>query len=318
MHTDLHGLVISLREEVGNPLLVVDQDSTDDDWMDGWAAVEEAILGHIERPDGERRPVVAGLGLFRLEGDEVGNLDEVRRLLGLAGIEDASWPLGGGGISGVAVHPDAPRFRFPYARPPGGPPGRDVDLDLPMGFAATCRMLRVLAEWRQAPQSIESIVDRERERIRARLEPLVTRRLAGRAAVVVAEPCRAAGIHDMLRELGMDVPLAILLRRAGVQCRERDALQAAGVEVWTDPDYAAVRERLADAAVRDECDVMVGSGTFNDAAERAGLGIVELGYPFYAEHFTAHEPFMGFDGLLRFADRVGNAVARRQLRRANA
>lgn len=297
IHTDLEGLASSLK--VPNPLVVVDQDSTDDDWIDGWAAVERAVLTLMVDSDSEKRPVITGFCLHRLEGDESGNLTEIKRLLSLVGFQDACWPMDGEGVIHRTIHRESLFYHFPYTLAPNE---GSIRLDLPIGFEATSKMLRQLAS-----EDIEDLIEKERERLRARLLPIVTRRLAGRASVVIAEPCRAFALYRALRELGMDVPWVILLRRRDALCPEKGLLEAAGVDVWMDPDFAEVRDRMC--SNRDYFDVVVGSGAFDDAACSAALPFVELGYPYYYQHFTACTPFMGFDGILRLADRVANAIA---------
>jgi len=59
----------------------------------------------------------------------------------------------------------------------------------------------------------------------------------------------------------------------------------------------------------------VGSGVLRDAAERASLPYVEVTAPHFLEHFAASNPYMGFEGLARLAERLGNAIMQRNHQR---
>lgn len=311
VHTDLQGVAASLAGVVPNPLRVIEQRGTDDDWTEGWSAIHDAVHALVLRDDGDREPVVSGFAMARQEGDEAGNVAEVVRLLEAAGAVGARWPLSGSPVGSLRVHPGAPRIRFPH----GGPAPADlapdpVCTDLPYGYEATARMVRAVGAVFGGADAAERLLEAGRASLRERLEPVVTRCLAGRAAVVIEEPYRAAGLVAALRELSVEVPWAVLLRRRGVPCAVADSLAAGGVEVLRDPEYAEVRERLASDASAGRADVVIGSGAFADAVADAGLPSVETGFPFYIEHFAASMPFMGLEGLPRLADRVANAITR--------
>ncbi len=310
VHTDIEGVVAMLEGEVSNPLVPIDQYSTDEDWIDGFRQVERSILRMVTGEGGSDEPLVSGFFLQRLEGDETGNRQAVDDLWTRAGLPERRWAMAGSPLVDTKRAPEAPLIRFPYSAPAreGGDEENVLRLDLPIGLERTSGVLRAAAERFGEPAGAEAVVEQERDRLKAELMPFVSRVLAGRGAVVAGDPWRAAGLRDALTELGMEVPLAIFLRRPGADNAVREALEASGTEVRVDPDYQELQAELRDASAGGAVDVVVGSGLFRDAAETVGLASVEAGFPHYLEHFASKNPFMGFEGVARLAERVANAI----------
>ncbi len=314
LHTDLPGIAASMSEELSNPLLVIDHSSPDDDWVDGWHSVQEAVLNHIVGPEGTADTVITNYCMHRQEGDEFGNLLEIHRLMNSLEIPDPAWPLAGQPLEGMQkVSQEATRISFGFGEPTREQcrkEGQQLDLTLPIGFEGTSAFLRTLANHYGCRDAAEAIIEEQHKRLGERIINHVTRTLTGRGAVVVGDPQRVHGLCGILRELGMDVPLVVLLRRPDAEIPGRERFEAAGTEILVFPDAQDVARRLASAAKTDCCHVVVGSGIFRDAARAAGLPMVETAMPFRLEHFTASTPWMGFEGMVVLADRLGNAVAR--------
>ena len=313
--TDLEGLAAQLRAEVGAPVICVEREMEDEDWVDGWRRVEAAILRHLPSRRGAARPLVTGYCLFRREGDEVGNLEELERLCAGAGLPMPTWTFDARTAALPAVARRAPRIAFPFSAPDGAAAGggRTIRVGLPLGIRNTRRWLEALGTAFRRVGAVGALVERELGQLEARLTPFVANALAGKGAVVVADPWTAAGLVEAARELGMGVPLALVLRRSDAPDRDLEALRAAGAdEVLVDPEREEAAERLRVLADRQLADVVVGSAVLRDEAERAGLPYVEVSGPSRLEHFAAPAPYLGFRGMLRLAERLGNAVCRRE------
>lgn len=314
IHTDVEGVVASLNGRIAAPVLVVPQAAADDDWIDGWRQVHRALAPLARNPEGgDDRPLASGLFLFRQEGDELGNRYEIDRLLGRIGIATPRWLLGGESLPHAQVSATAGRLEFPYA--PEDPGERRMDLPLPIGFGATTDFLRTAAAGLGNPADAEALVSEQRVLLRTDLLPYVARRLSGRGAAIVADPWRAHGLWAALRELGMDVPLVVVLRKETAPIPGKDEMEAAGTEVAVNPLFPPIQERISAGGASGELDILVGAGLYRDVAEDAGLASIEVSFPYYLEHFAAEEPFMGFDGLRRLAHRMDNAIAQRDYRR---
>ena len=315
IHSDIHGVAASLAGEVENPIVVIGQGSVDDDWVDGWRQTHDALLARLPQEEGDGPPLVTGYGLLRLEGDERGNLDEVHRLWRSGAVGEPVIPFSGMPLGETGpIHAEALRFAFPFAAAPlaGTHP---IRLPLPIGVERTAAFLRILAGTSGREAEVERLITRERERLRARLLRMVSGALRGAGAVVVGDPWRVEAFRDALRELGVDVPLAVVLRRGPGADEHRAALEDERTEVMTDPSLPDVVERLQEGGADGSLDLVVGSGLFADAARDAGLSSVEAAFPYAFEHFAASNPIMGFDGFLRLGERVHNALTARAHRR---
>ena len=311
IHTDIHGVAASLAGEVENPIVVIRQGSVDDDWVDGWRQTHDALLALLPREEGTGPPLVTGFGLLRLEGDEVGNLDEVRSLWRAGGAGEPIIPFTGIPLRELGpLRADALRYAFPYAGTATGE-AEQIQLPLPIGVKRTQEFLRLLAKTSGREDEVERLIERERERLRSQLMCLVSGALRGAGAVVVGDPWRVEALRDALRELGVDVPLAVVLRRGYEAEEHRAALEDGRTELIADPSIHEVVDRLERGGADGSLDVVVGAGLFADAARDAGLCSVEAAFPYAFEHFAAPNPIMGFEGVLRLAERVHNALAAR-------
>ncbi len=317
IHTDVHGVLATMPFEIQSRTTVIGQRSSDDDWIEGWRAMHDALLPVPTDEEADHGPLMTGFCVHRNEGDESGNLDEIQRLLLAIGLKPPQWVLGGNGPRPPRVSTRSLELAFPFGDDPVPPLSGipRVDLPLPIGFANTVAMLESLGQVTGHAQAATELVEREGRELRDRLNLTVSRGLAGRGAMVVADPWRARGLVSCLEELGMDVPMCVLLRRADrlpAWAREGDWTRR---EVLCDPTYDTVRQRMETGANEGLVDVVVGAGMFRDAAEVTGLASVEIGYPSYLEHFLTPAPFMGFQGILHLAQRLDNALGLRRYRR---
>ena len=161
VHTDIEGVVAMLEGEVSNPLVPIDQYSTDEDWIDGFRQVERSILRMVTGEGGSDEPLVSGFFLQRLEGDETGNRQAVDDLWTRAGLPERRWAMAGSPLVDTKRAPEAPLIRFPYSAPAreGGDEENVLRLDLPIGLERTSGVLRAAAERFGEPVDSRQFVD---------------------------------------------------------------------------------------------------------------------------------------------------------------
>lgn len=313
--TDLAGLAEEMSQEFDLALLPVERGIEDEDWIDGWRRVEESLWQWLEADSGSKQLQVRGWCLFRREGDEMGNIAEIAGLLEMLGAENTAWPLRGAGpLPRPPLSRSSPAVFFPYASPQmlERYPGPVARVDLPVGIANTCRLLRTVGRLLGGEDAAEKFIEQRLAGLRNKLQPFVVNILGGRGAVVVADPWLAAGLSATCRELGMGVPLLVVLRRRNAGDVNLPALREVGVQqVLIDPDREDVAEHLQRLASQRLADVVVGAALLRDEAERCGLGYVEISAPHRLEHFAASTPYMGFTGMLYLAQRLANNIAGR-------
>lgn len=325
MGTDLEGIAAELSRETGRAVIAVPRASTDDDWIDGIRQLQGAVLRHLTDPEGSLEPLVTGFCALRLEGDETGNVRELQRLWDATGLPEARWFFVGEPENWRRLSPRAPRLTFPLGSDAvgGGVPGQTVHFSrLPIGVAGTSEFVRRAASLFGREAQGEIVLAAETARLGPLLQPIVANVLSGQGAVVIGDPWTARGLASALRELAIDVPLLVALRRPDANDVGRETLGEEATEVWVDPDHEDLERWLSEQSGRGLCDVVVGSAVARDAAARAGLPYVEVGAPHQLQHFAAPTPYMGFTGMLCLADRLVNATMEasylRDLRRSRA
>lgn len=317
IHTDVEGVLSTMPPRIRDKTVVIGQQSADDDWVEGWRAVQDAFLPALGSQGSGNRPLVTGFCVHRSEGDESGNILELNRLFAVAGLEEPYWLLGGGQGRPEGVTERSLELAFPFGDAPEAPlrSGTRLELPQPLGFKATEAMLATLARHTGREQQVGVFIDETRRSLETALLSTVAKGLSGRGAMVVGDPWRARGLTQALEELGLDVSAVVFLRRQDrLPTWAREGTWARRT-VLCDPPYASVQELMEQGVKEGSLDIVVGAGLFRDAAELEGLASVEIGYPSYLEHFLVPSPFMGFQGILNLAQRLDNALGLRQYRR---
>jgi nitrogenase molybdenum-iron protein alpha/beta subunit len=318
-------LARELRAEWRVPVLVVCGPILESDWLDGYADTLRAMAvealrvrrpGRRARRTGRagRRPAVAVVGnlLARNEFDELANLQELRRLLVLAGLRPTVTWLSGeryracrlpaqlDGIVALPYGEAAARLLGEALRLPVCLPG------LPVGFEGTLAWVRgVATSFGTAGRGLETAEQELGEQVR-RFSWAVARFLAGRRAAVCADPHVGRALVPFLRELGLAVELLALESRHE---DHRGAAEFAGVpEVLVDPSYRPLRDRLSERAGRGELDLVIGNSHRRGLTGERRVPFLELGVPSYQHHAFAPSPYYGFRGATCLAQRIVNLL----------
>lgn len=311
----------------------------DGDEFDGYASVAQAVLAKVDWKRPVKRGQVSVLGYFfdRYEGDHTGNMVQLAGLL--SGVGASLGPVLFSGrtyAEHLEVSTSEVLVTLPYlpegeaavaaeARTQGR---RVVATDLPMGFAGTTRWLKTVgAALRIDPRKVAAYTDKREERARGSLEKMFSRWSRHRVAVF-AEPPLAAGVCAMLLELGMQ-PTLVGLRGKGlggaayfraVLERNGQALPE-GAEVLEDPSLARIQNSVRQLLEQGLVDGIIGSATELNpvrtmdarqprARAESPLGepfVLELGFPCLNYHALQQMPFMGYGGVVSFAQRMIDA-----------
>ena len=308
-------------EQGGAPLVLVDARSLDGDWLDGYARTLDRVAEALPLPEPQPDPLcVALVGhlMDRNEADQRANLAELARLLGGFGVRLASTWLDGSPAAGLAgVHRAGTVVSLPYARAAArrlaarlGAPL--VEADLPLGVVGTCRFVRTVADAVGRRAEAEAFLARELAGLLPELRPLAFRYLAGRSALVNADPHVAAGLAELLAELGIE--LAGLTVTASPELL--DPATVARLQPLSPRYEPPLGPRTSSGQVDDadvDADVLVASTLFPHAPRRATW--LPFGYPNYLRHPTAPRPFLGLAGARVWVDDLVEACLRSDLAR---
>ncbi len=180
---------------------------------------------------------------------------------------------------------------------------------LPLGLSATSQWLRVVGQATGREAAAEALIRDGLDRVVPRLAHPVARVLAGKRAVVCAEPALADGLRCFLGDVGVEVA-SIVYRcrsRAGVEGRLPPDPDRPPVRHW-DPSARSLAAVMAEAARDDPVDLLIGSSWEREAALRAGVPFLEIGFPSVHWRPLVPSPRLGFEGALHLTQRMLQAL----------
>lgn len=210
--------------------------------------------------------------------------------------------------------------RLPYAgmsaRDLGSLTSRQVcELGLPLGLRATSNWLRGVGKGLGvASTQVEALVSSREARVAPRLV-LARRRLGGRRLAILADTPLAVGWVLLAQELGLELPLVVLLDRTlGGEASLRAGVATAGGEVASHtrvvdaPTLLELRDLAGEPGDTSLFDLVVRPDLSLAETPWARLPTLEMGFPAPHKHFVFPLPELGYNGAVALAQRLLDAV----------
>lgn len=324
--TDYERLMREALRGLDKPALLMPRRSAvSGDWLDGYAAVLEALASGLDVRGARRRPenvALVGYLMDRNEGDHRGNVKELERMLRALGLKPVSVWLSGGSYAELR---EARRAGTVVSLPHGRAAGRLlskrlgarlIEAELPFGLEASRRFMERLGREFSREEEARRFVDRELDEVAPRLEWVVPHAFLGRRFAFSGDPHYAAAFAEQIEDLGGRlVGTLVLGGRGGLEPERRRELERRPGTSF-EPLPQEIRETWGRLAAGG-ADLIVGSSfAFRDLD--AGPRRLEFGFPSECTHFLRDEPFLGFQGALAFLSRAANEVVRGLNQRAPA
>ena len=287
------------------------------DWLDGYAAVMEALAGGMDlggaKPEPETAALV-GYMMDRNEGDHHGNLRELERIFAALDLELAAVWLSGRPFQDLLdVRRASKIVSLPYGRKAGkilskrlGVPL--VEAGLPFGLEATRRFVETLGREFGREKQAREFISRELDAVVPKLEWTVPHAFLNRRFAFSGDPHVASCFVEQIEALGGRMAGTIVIGGEYHLAPEQKEMLSRRPGTVFEPLPGDVTEQwglLAEGGV----DLVVGSA-FAFGQVRRGRRWMEFGYPSEDTHFLRDEPFLGFQGALGFLARAANEVAR--------
>jgi nitrogenase molybdenum-iron protein alpha/beta subunit len=295
----------------GSPVTDVPARSFEADWLEGYDLSLDALVRALpERKVKKKKRTVALAGYFldRNERDHAANIEELRRLLGLCGLELTCVFPSGGNFAGLSRALEAevvvslPYGRRAASRLAARSGARLVETGLPMGFKGTARWLeavRLAAGLKgELPPAVKAL---EKQSARAIAPVLET--LAHINIVYAGDPYLFAAFSAFASELGMRVNCALI----DSFIRPLDSARLPG-ELLFSPDIKEAAAAVKNLGGYLKPDLVVGNSFAITEGLTEGLPLTELGFPSYGHHCLSDEPFLGFAGARTLACRLFNSL----------
>jgi len=315
--TDYERLLARARKQTAVPLHLVPSRSLSDDWLGGYKAVLELLAGELELPPPDPRPgqvAMIGYLMDRNEGDHIGNLAELERMLGGLGLELLPPWLCGEPLERLkTVHRASALIALPHGRAAAELLGRRlglpvVDAGLPFGLGRTRRWIETVGQALGCLDRAHEFCEAELARCAPRLERSVSQVFLERSFVFAGDPHYAAPLTELIEELGGTMRALLLTgSRSHLTDEEATALERCPTLRFEprEPEVqAAWRDGLA-----EEADMLLAS-TAGLELLRPRQAWLEWGYPSHFAHALADTPFLGFEGCLHFVSRLAEAMGR--------
>ncbi len=283
-------------QDDGGP--VVDVGPAFGDWVDGYGAALAGLAESIPLEQGPTRPdavAVIGVRLDRREGDRLGDLDEVARMVGALGLDvRASWPSPGGldalsGVAGAATLVALPYGREAARRLASRTGARVVETGLPIGLDGTSAWVMRVAEATGTIDVAEAFLAAELDRAAPRLEWVIPHSLLHRRLCLGGDGPWIAAWAGALSEVGCRIVAAVLTG-------------GSLPDSWNIPVMDSVPGP-------DAVDLCIGDRACVEAAIRIGTPALERGMPSPNAHFLTPSPALGIPGLLGMVEAVINRLS---------
>ena len=316
--TDYERILRESLEGSGKPAFVMPRRSAvSGDWLDGYAAVMEALATGMDLEQAKPEPKTAalvGYMMDRNEGDHLGNLREIERIFSALGLGLATIWLSGRPYADLRdVRRAGKIITLPYGRKAGKILARRlgvpvVEAGLPFGLEATRRFVELLGREFGREALAREFIERELDAVVPKLEWTVPHAFLNRRFAFSGDPHLAACFVEQIESLGGKMSGMIVIGGDyHLSPEQKQALERRPGTLF-EPLPDDVREQWGKLA-EDGADLVVGSA-FAFGQVRRGRKWLEFGYPSEETHFLRDEPFLGFQGALGFLSRTANEVSR--------
>lgn len=317
--TDYARLVAQVSDRIPCPLCWLPGRSLTADWLAGYADVLDQLAQTLELPVPAPRPgrvALVGYLMDRHEGDHLGNLTELRRLLQGIGLELCSTWLCGEDTESLRAVGEAevilslPHGRAAATRLAARLGATLVETDLPFGLARTRRWLETIAEATGRRDQAAAFMDSELRRVLPPLEWVVPQVFVGRRVAFLGDPHYALPLAELLEEVGADLCQMWLTGQAQTLSDElRAALAAPGRQVSFETRSEDLEAQWSELTARG-VDLLL---TNNVGLERLRprCAWLEWGFPSHHSHYLTERPFLGFTGALNFLELLTRELGRR-------
>jgi nitrogenase molybdenum-iron protein alpha/beta subunit len=289
--------------------------SLEADWLRGYAETLRALAERIRlpgaTPDATRdasKVAIIGYFLDRNEEDHLGNVRELRRLLGALGLDVVSVWLDGSPVADLARVAEAGTIlSFPHGRKAaevlaGRTGARLLPCELPFGTDATGRWLRAVGAACGREQAAETVVRDELSRCMPWLRWLVPKRFAHGRWAFAGDPALMPGLCEIATVVGARVELLVSWT---VHAPEWDGFPAPAVGLLHGQGVAGLHDLVAARA--GDIDLFIGNHqAVHDRIVPEQIAYMEFGFPSLMHHAIADEPYLGYRGFNRFLNRVAD------------
>jgi nitrogenase molybdenum-iron protein alpha/beta subunit len=322
------------------PVITVPTAGPNGGFYDGYAGVMWELMQRMawkDAPTRTRTAAVLGHFFHRYEMDQIADVEQLRALIKVAGLEVGPVLFAGESWAQAEQAPACDvAIELPYAYPVRRKIKRTlrkrthVVADLPIGLAGTSRFLRQLVrETGGDPAPVEAYITAEVERTREFIAYVTNHRLRELNAWIFADTPLAAGLVTLLGEIGIPVAYVGLRddslggKTVFYEMLDRNGVDPSGFEIDERPSLYRIQQAVVSRVVGQRGAIVIGSShelsvftrdiRLISAGTDAHVALLETGMPSNNYHAAFSAPTFGYQGVLAWTQRILDASLRSEV-----
>jgi len=305
---DYKRILRKIEEEYKKPAFEFKNKSLIGDWMDGYAEFGKVLARDIRLKKAKKRKnsvAIVGYLYDRNEFDNIANIEEIKRLFKLIGVDVVSvWFDGGEFKSLENVSSASLIVSFGYLKEAARILSERLDtplieMDYPVGIENTSNLLLQVGEF-FGLSVVKRVVDDETREVVRRIEPLIEPYFIRLKAAFSGDPVLYNAVRDALMSLGVRFEIVVIVNTSD----KRVFLKENGDNIIFEPTM----NRLVDIGLSEEqiepIGLFIGNSDMSPYFIASGKATVEIGFPSYFSHSIACEPYIGYKGFLHLISRI--------------
>ena len=293
------------------PLIEIPSKSLQGDWLDGYEETLISIARKINFKENLKKTnnvAIVGYMFDRNEGDHLGNLKELQRIISGLSLNLVSVWLNGGSFCELQnIEKAQTIISLPYGRRAAREIAKKtksdlIELDLPFGIKNTKDWISAIAKKLNRAKEAKVLIEKEIQEIAPIVNLIAPDYFMGKTFSFYGDPYLTHAITNSLMELGGKIDHAIIFGTPNSN-KNLTFYNTPSFQIFYEPIYG-------DAFNIDtsKTDLLIGNSYIFNLLQTKNnqKPYLELGYPSFYYHCLITSPFLGFKGYINFLNRIVN------------
>jgi nitrogenase molybdenum-iron protein alpha/beta subunit len=307
------------KANLDKPVIEIPGSTLEKDWLDGYQRVLISLAKEIakSRKPPNRKPktnnvAIVGYFMDRNEGDNIGNISELKRLLKAIGLNIVSIWLSNSPykelerIKEASVIISLPHGREAAKILQQSFKTKLIETSLPFGIKGTEQWLNQIGKTLGKEKKTSDFIKSEMVKIIPKLEIIVPYLFLNRKIVLVIDPYYLDNFCDLANDLGLEIKSVFLKSKNNKNIAFNN--KNIGSKIIFEPNRQQFLSELKNVLKKDNIDLIIGDSYIPPLikSENLSIPVIDFGFPSYHYHVLNEEPILGFTGSLCFIQRLAN------------
>ena len=305
---DYENIINRLQNKYGSPIFFISSETYEKDWV---GAYDSAMLNVIQKLDfkkgkEEKEKVILVGHLFdRWEGDNLGNIKEMKRLLSGINLEVEVTLLDGRKLKEYPANINSNLIiSMPYGKRTANYLSKKLNLDLlevdlPIGLKSTEGFIKKIAAKTNQEEKANKLITDELSSVIPKIDKILPSYIINKNFIISGDQYLGPALMESIKELGGQTKKLIIigdkLDNNIVDC---EVLMAPYYTEIYDMDISTIDYIVANSQIKNIMDYREDEKKYN---------FVNIGYPSEYFHCFTENAYFGFQGLLNLLNRIVNS-----------